>query len=44
VEAWTDLWFYSNPVYIEVKGSYDVAGVKSGKGIRGDNDKYARAK
>ncbi|HLA71803.1 MAG TPA: hypothetical protein VK624_09865 [Steroidobacteraceae bacterium] len=28
VAAWSDLWFYSNPVYIEVKGSTLVAGVK----------------
>jgi hypothetical protein len=28
VAAWSDLWFYSNPVYIEVSGSTQVAGVK----------------
>ncbi|HET7543205.1 MAG TPA: hypothetical protein VFK05_25200 [Polyangiaceae bacterium] len=28
VAAWADLWFYSNPVYIEVTGSTPVAGVK----------------
>jgi len=28
VAAWSDLWFYSNPIYIEVKGSTTVAGVK----------------
>jgi hypothetical protein len=28
VAAWSDLWFYSNPIYIEVKGSTMVAGVK----------------
>jgi hypothetical protein len=28
VAAWSDLWFYSNPVYIEVNGSTLVAGVK----------------
>ena len=28
VAAWADLWFYSNPIYIEVKGSTRVAGVK----------------
>ena len=28
VAAWADLWFYSNPVFIEVKGSSLVAGVK----------------
>jgi hypothetical protein len=27
VAAWSDLWFYSNPIYIEVKGSAPVAGV-----------------
>ncbi len=28
VAAWSDLWFYSNPIYIEVKGATVVAGVK----------------
>ena len=28
VAAWSDLWFYSNPIYVEVKGSTRVAGVK----------------
>jgi len=28
VAAWSDLWFYSNPIYIEVEGSTKVAGVK----------------
>jgi hypothetical protein len=28
VAAWSDLWFYSNPIFIEVKGSTVVAGVK----------------
>jgi hypothetical protein len=28
VAAWADLWFYSNPVFIEVKGASVVAGVK----------------
>jgi hypothetical protein len=28
IAAWADLWFYSNPIYIEVKGSVKVAGVK----------------
>jgi hypothetical protein len=28
VAAWADLWFYSNPIYIEVKGSTQVAGIK----------------
>ena len=28
VAAWADLWFYSNPIFIEVKGSFEVAGVK----------------
>ena len=27
VAAWSDLWFYSNPIFIEVKGSSVVAGV-----------------
>lgn len=28
VAAWSDLWFYSNPVYVEVNGSTVVAGLK----------------
>lgn len=28
VAAWSDLWFYSNPIFIEVKGGQLVAGVK----------------
>ena len=28
VAAWADLWFYSNPIYIEVGGSTTVAGVQ----------------
>ena len=28
VAAWADLWFYSNPIYVEVKGDTLVAGVK----------------
>ena len=28
VAAWSDLWFYSNPIYIEVKGSTPIKGVK----------------
>ncbi|WP_293394358.1 hypothetical protein [Nevskia sp.] len=28
VEAFTDLWFYSNPIYVEVRGGTVVAGVK----------------
>lgn len=28
VAAWADLWFYSNPIFIEVPGSTRVAGVK----------------
>lgn len=28
VAAWADLWFYSNPIFVEVKGSTAVAGVK----------------
>jgi len=27
IAAWADLWFYSNPVYIEVTGSAPVAGI-----------------
>ena len=27
VAAWSDLWFYSNPIFIEVQGSTPVAGV-----------------
>ncbi|MEP7243812.1 MAG: hypothetical protein ABI885_09005, partial [Gammaproteobacteria bacterium] len=27
VAAWSDLWFYSNPIYVEVSGSTPVAGV-----------------
>lgn len=28
VAAWADLWFYSNPIYVQVAGSTVVAGVK----------------
>jgi hypothetical protein len=28
VAAWADLWFYSNPIFVEVAGSTPVAGVK----------------
>ena len=28
IAAWADLWFYANPIYIEVTGSTVVAGVK----------------
>lgn len=28
VAAWSDLWFYSNPIFIEVQGSQLVAGVQ----------------
>jgi hypothetical protein len=28
IAAWSDLWFYSNPVFVEVSGSTAVAGVK----------------
>lgn len=28
VAAWSDLWFYSNPIYVEVTNSVAVAGVK----------------
>jgi len=27
VAAWSDLWFYSNPVFIQVNGSTMVAGI-----------------
>ncbi|HSI56220.1 MAG TPA: hypothetical protein VLA16_01605 [Ideonella sp.] len=27
VAAWSDLWFYSNPIYIEVSGAQRVAGI-----------------
>jgi len=30
VAAWSDLWFYGNPIYIQVTGSSVVAGVKNG--------------
>jgi hypothetical protein len=28
IAAWADLWFYSNPIYVEVAKSYQVVGVK----------------
>ena len=28
VAAWSDLWFYSNPIFIEVNGSTKVAGIE----------------
>jgi hypothetical protein len=28
VAAWADLWFYSNPVFVEVKGSTAIAAIK----------------
>lgn len=28
IAAWSDLWFYSNPIYVEVANSVAVAGVK----------------
>jgi hypothetical protein len=28
VAAWADLWFYSNPIYIEVSNAVKVAGTK----------------
>ncbi len=28
IAAWADLWFYSNPIYLQVTGSTVVAGVK----------------
>ena len=29
VAAWADLWFYSNPVFVQVTGSVAVQGVTS---------------
>lgn len=29
VAAWADLWFYSNPIFVEVQGSSVVAGVEA---------------
>ena len=26
VASWADLWFYSNPIYIEVNGDVRIAG------------------
>jgi hypothetical protein len=28
VAAWSDIWFYSNPIFVEVQGSSPVAGVQ----------------
>jgi hypothetical protein len=28
IAAWSDLWFYSNPIYVQVSGSTPVAGIK----------------
>jgi hypothetical protein len=28
VASWADLWFYSNPVFVEVVGSTPVVGIK----------------
>jgi hypothetical protein len=28
IAAWSDLWFYSNPIYVEVTGGTIVAGVQ----------------
>jgi hypothetical protein len=28
VAAWSDLWFYSNPIYVQVTGGQTVAGVQ----------------
>ena len=28
VAAWSDLWFYANPIFVEVGSSTVVAGVK----------------
>ena len=38
-----NLWFYSNPVYVEVKGSTEVAGVKADR-RQGDDRRYARGR
>ncbi|NDH30976.1 MAG: hypothetical protein EBX72_10955, partial [Betaproteobacteria bacterium] len=27
VAAWSDLWFYANPVFVQVNGSVTVAGL-----------------
>ena len=40
VASWADLWFYSNPIFIEVRGSTPVEGVASKKG----STRVARAK
>ena len=32
VAAWTDLWFYSNPIFVEVAGGMQVVGVPSERG------------
>lgn len=29
VAAWSDLWFYSNPIYVEVSGAVKVAGIQA---------------
>jgi hypothetical protein len=28
IAAWSDLWFYSNPIFVQVRDSFPVAGVK----------------
>ncbi|MFA5984991.1 MAG: hypothetical protein WC782_13320 [Methylococcaceae bacterium] len=28
VAAWADLWFYSNPIYVQVNGSTQIAGIQ----------------
>jgi hypothetical protein len=33
VAAWSDLWFYSNPIFVEVTGSVPVAGVPAGPAL-----------
>jgi hypothetical protein len=34
VAAWADLWFYSNPIYIEVTGSTPVAALVRSRPVR----------
>lgn len=40
VAAWSDLWFYSNPIYIEVQGSVTIAGAR----LPGATNMASRAK
>ena len=35
VAVWADLWFYSNPIYVEVQGAAAVAGLKQARGAQG---------